>query len=171
MKAIYDALLTSLCQTDQACIWGAIQLVNDPARAMREVVTNTLAFGNELVRPLAEQLREYADEDRLSAKLRPLVATEGELEDVMHVTASCGTVGGRNGDWSVVVWDAGRGSRMGTLAELSRGKGNVEVIEGVNLYQFAAGSDQWLVARLRETKREYVAFVASDQIVCLDEPT
>jgi hypothetical protein len=67
----------------------------------------------------------------------------------------------------VLVWDAGKGLRMASLLPVGSPKGDIIVAKGHRLYHFAAGAARWITHVLREMNRDYVAFVAADQIVCL----
>jgi hypothetical protein len=93
-----------------------------------------------------------------------------ELGGVAHVTADSMTLCEQLDGKDVIVWDAGKGSRMGRLLQPGQAKGEVEVAGGHRLHEFAAGAAQWMVSTLRALDRHYVAFVASDQILCLSEP-
>jgi len=66
----------------------------------------------------------------------------------------------------ILIWDSGRGSRMGKLLKGGKSKGEVDMFGNYKLFHFAAGAAKWLVDTLRDIGKDYCAFVASDQIVC-----
>ena len=169
-SAAYEMLLTCLCQFGQANVWGWHRPVVDPVRARIDVVTNSLVFGDKCIRRLARQLRKYVDLGRLRARLSPLLCSGHELDKVLHITASCVNISGSLGGKDIFIWDSGKGSRMGALLKGGKSKGEVTVCGNHKLYHFVAGASKWLIDTLRETGKEYVAFTASDQIVCLSRP-
>jgi hypothetical protein len=100
----------------------------------------------------------------------PLVCTGTQLDRVLHITATSGKLGDQLPGKDVLVWDSGKGTRMAVLLQAGQTKGDVVVTGGHRLYHFAAGAAQWAANILREMDRDYIAFVASDQILCLSEP-
>lgn len=165
----YEMLLTLLCQYRYASAVGWCRPVADPARARIDVVTYATAFGDRLIRRLASKLWEYVDLERLRAPLSPLVCTSSQLGKVFQITAYrlnlCGTINGKD----VLIWDSGKGSRMGSLVRGGKPKGDLEVWGGHKLYHYSAGAAKWLVDYLAEIGKEYIAFIATDQVVCLSD--
>jgi hypothetical protein len=131
------------------------------------VVTNALRFGSRVVQRLATGLRQYIDRDRLRARLSPVADGLHSFDAAFHVTAStldlCTQLNGEH----VLVWDAGKGSRMGLLVS-DRPKGDIELVHGIGLRRFAAAAAQRMVDELKDCGGDYTALVASDQVVCLD---
>jgi hypothetical protein len=56
---------------------------------------------------------------------------------------------------------------MGALLASGKSKGDINVCGKYQLYHYAAGAAIWLVDTVKKMDKEYFAFVASDQIVCL----
>ena len=169
LSSTYEALLTALCQCGLASTRGWCLPVADPEAARFAVVTWALAFGDPLVRSLAATLEQHVDRSLLNAPLTPEICRGLELDGVLHLTAGSMKLQDQLKNKDVIVWDAGRGSRMGRLLQPGQAKGEIKVAGDHKLYEFAAGAAQWLVSALRALNRDYVAFVAADQILCLSE--
>ncbi len=165
----YEVLLTTLCQTDLASTLGWSMSVADPDAARMVVVTWALACGDPTMQPLAAQLGQYVDHTRAQVPLSPLFCRGAELGRALHITASTGKLVESLDGKDVLIWDSGKGSRMGSLLHAEQPKGDILVTGSHKLYHFAAAAAQWPVNVLREADRNYVAFVASDQVVCLCE--
>jgi len=56
---------------------------------------------------------------------------------------------------------------MGALLASGKSKGCIHVCGTHQLYHYAAGAAMWLVDTVKKMDKEYFAFVACDQIVCL----
>jgi hypothetical protein len=124
-------------------------------------------FGDRPIRRLAWKLRQHIDRERLSTSLSPLLCSSDQLCGVLHITASCLNVSDSISGKDVLIWDSGKGSRMGKLLKGGKSKGEVDVWEGHKLYHFPTAAAKWLVDTLSEMGRHYVALIASDQVVCL----
>jgi hypothetical protein len=126
-----------------------------------------MTFGDKYIRRLARGLREYVDQELLRTPLSPLLCSGQQLDRVLHITASCLDILSSLNDKDILIWDAGKGSRMSSLLRGGKSKGDADVCGSHKLYHFPAGAAKWLVDTLRTMGKEYCAFVASDQIVCL----
>ncbi len=165
----YEVLLTALCQTDLASTLGWSMSVADPDAARTVIVTWALACGDPVVRSLAARLGQYVDPAAAEAPLSPLVCRSAQLGSALHITASSSRLLEHLDGKDVLIWDSGKGSRMGSLLQAEQPKGDILVTGSHKLHHFAAAAAQWPVNVLREANQDYVAFVASDQVVCLSE--
>jgi len=139
-RAIYEMLLTCLCQCGLANAWGWCRPVADPAHAIIDVATYTRAFGDKYIRRLVWGLREYVDRELLGAPLLPLLCSGQHLDRVLHITASCLDIFGSLNGKDILIWDAGKGSRMGSLLGGGKSKGDAYVCGNQKLYHFSAGA-------------------------------
>jgi len=169
LSATYETLLTTLCQCDLASAWAWCLPVSDRDAARRSVVTWALAFGEPPVQWLAAMLDRYVDHARIQTPLAPLVCRGDQLGSVLHITLDSTKLSRQLDGKDLLLWDGGYGRRLGRLLETGQTKGQVDLTGGDKLYQFAAGAAQWLVGRLRTLHRDYVAFVAADQVLCLSD--
>jgi len=160
-----------ICQLGLASSWGWRWQVSDEGCARADVVTDALRFGSRIIQHLAIALRQYVDRDRFCARLTPIADSGRPPCDAFHITAAtldiCDQIDGKH----VLVWDAGKGSRMGHLVSDKKHKGDVELVGGQSLRQFAAAAAGWMVGTLRDCGGDYTALVASDQVVCLNNGT
>jgi hypothetical protein len=167
--AVYEMLLTSLCQLQLSSAWGWSQPVADPDRALVDVITNCMMFGRGLIAPYVWKLREYSNRAQLNASLRPMVCTRGQFSRILQIKASCSDILGSTNSKDIFVWDAGPGSRMGNLLGNNKSKGDICVHNGHMLYHYAAAAAIWLIDSVKNMGKDYFAFVASDQVVCLSD--
>ena len=169
LNPTYEALLTTLCQRGLASAWGPSLAVADPDAARSAVVTRAQDFGDELVKSLAARLDQCPHHAEHETQLVPLVCRGRKLEGVLHITAAstklCDQLDGK----AVFVWDAGHGTRMEGALKSGQTKGEAQVMDGLRLFECAAGAAQWLVSALRDMNRDYIALVAADQVLCLSE--
>ena len=107
--------------------------------------------------------------ERIRAPLSPLTCPGDQLYRVLHITSSCPDISGVLSGKDILVWDAGRGSRMGSLVKDGKSKGNLYVRGSHRLFHFSAGAAIWLVDTLKKMHREYVGFIACDQVVSLSD--
>jgi len=167
-QVAYDMLLTLLVQYGLADVWGPCRSVPDPDRVVSDVVAHAAIFGNELIQCLVRDLQEYIDPVRFSTRLEPLMSAGDPPTGELHITAQTEGISGQMDQMpQVLIWDAGHGSRMGSLLEGGKSKGNLEVFPGRKLYHYSAGIAKWLVGTLREIGKDYVAFISADQVVYL----
>ena len=156
-----------MCQCGLA-IWGWSRPVPDPVRARKDVLMNALEFGDEYAKILVKRAGEGQDE-RLFKKLSPMLCSSELLEGVLQITPSCTDIVNPVKDKEILIWDSGKGSRMGYLLRGVKSKGDIEVWKGHKLFEFSASAAKWLVDELQLMGRNYVALAASDQIVFLHD--
>ncbi len=92
-----------------------------------------------------------------------------QVDRVLHVADPGARLREQLGGKDVIVWDTGLGLRMAPLLRPGQAKGHVEVVGAQRLYQFAAGAAAWIVNTLRSLGRDYVAFIAADQVLHLSK--
>ena len=159
-----------ICQLGQASLWGWRWPASDEESARADVVTDALRFGSRVIQHLAIALRQYVDRGRFCARLTPITDSARRSCDAFHITAAtldiCNQINGKH----VLVWDAGKGSRMGHLVS-DKPKGDVELVPEQSLRQFAAAAARRMVNTLSGYGGDYTALVASDQVVCLNKRT
>jgi hypothetical protein len=126
-----------------------------------------MMFGQGLIAPYIGKLQEYVDRAQLNTSLCPLVCTNNQLSRILQIKASCPHILRSTNGKDIFVWDSGIGSRMGALLASGKSKGDVHVCGKYQLYHFAAGAAIWLIDTVKKMDKEYFAFVASDQVVCL----
>jgi hypothetical protein len=163
----YEMLLTYLCQCMFA-IWGWCKPVADPVRAKTDVLMYALEFGDEHAKILAKLAGGCPDE-RLFKKLSPILCSGEQLKGVLQITPLCTNIVSSAKDKEILIWDSGKGSRMGYLLRGVKSKGDIEVWKGHKLYEFSASAAKWLVNELKVMGRSYVALAAADQIVFLHD--
>jgi len=162
----YEMLLTYLCQIGLASAWGWSTLVADPARAIIDVATYAWAFGDTIIRRLVLDLRKYVDQNRFRTLLTPLRCSGNSSDGILQIKVSSLNFSSTFTNENVLIWDSGKGSRMGSLLQNGKSKGDLYLLGSNKLCHFAAGAAKWLVKAVDE---KYFAFIASDQVVCLSE--
>ena len=164
----YEMLLTACCQTGLASSLGWRSPVADCDAARPRVISVAAACGDPAVRALAEQLKKYIAQEFLRRPLSPQVCGRDDLKATFHIVGdSKGLLSQADGK-SVLVWDAGQGSRMGGLLQPGHTKGSLPLGAGRKLLHFSAGAAQWCLSASCGLRSDYFAFVAADQVVCLD---
>ena len=165
----YETLLTILVQQGLASVWSPTRMVADPDRARHDVVTYATIFGSPVIQLLVGELNAYIKKEELQSRLSPFFLLGGRFDSVLQIKLSASNLVIASANKDVLVWDSGRATRMGRLMMGGKSKGDLELWGKYKLYQLSASPAKWLVNTLRNMGKEYIAFVASDQVVCLKE--